>query len=132
MGLLHGGGRNDFGNGLALQFSGQRVARAVARRIRFGAMTGWFAALAKAWDQGPGPEIVHLGKGDLQPGSLALEIVKRLRQGFAILSDSVYRCQKYSAISLCRQDSHSDVVHPEFIAALTPKWPPMSLRIAFK
>jgi hypothetical protein len=81
MGLLHGGGRNDFGDSLALQFSSERVARAVALRIRFGAMAGRFATFAKAWDQGSGPEIVHLGKGNLQPGSLALEIIKRLRQG---------------------------------------------------
>ena len=79
--LLHGGGRDDFGDSLTLQFSGEGVARAVAGRIRFGAMTGWFATLAKAWDQGSGPEIVHLGEGNLQPGSLALEIVERLRQG---------------------------------------------------
>jgi hypothetical protein len=110
--LLHGGGRNDFGDGLALQFSGERVAGAVAGRIRLGAMTGWFAALAKAWDQGSGPEIVHLGEGNLQFGSLALEIVERLRQGGVFLSDSVYRCQNYRGIPLRRQDSHSAVVHP--------------------
>ena len=79
--LLHGGGRDDFGDSLALHFSGERVARAMAGRIRFGTMTGWFAALAKACHQGPGPKIVRLGEGNLQPGSLALEIVERLRQG---------------------------------------------------
>jgi len=40
----------------------------------------FFAALAKAWDQGSGPKVVHLGEGNLQSGSLALEIVERLRQ----------------------------------------------------
>jgi hypothetical protein len=111
--LLHSGGRNNLGDRLALQFSGERVARAVAGRIRLGAMTGWFAALAKAWDQGSGPEIVHLGEGNLQSGSLALEIVERLRQGRVFLSDSVYRCQNYTAVSQRRQDSHSVVVHPQ-------------------
>jgi hypothetical protein len=51
----------------------------MTRGIRFGAVTGWFTALAKACYQGPGPEIVHLGEGNLQPRSFALEIVERLR-----------------------------------------------------
>ena len=52
----------------------------MAGRIRLGAMTGWFATLAKACHQGSGSEIVEAGEGDLQPGSLALEIIERLRQ----------------------------------------------------
>jgi hypothetical protein len=83
----------------------------MAGRIGFGAMTIWFTALAKACNQGPGPEIVHLGEGDLQSGSFALEIIKRWGQR-GLLSDSVYRCQNYRAIPLHRQDSHSGVVHP--------------------
>jgi hypothetical protein len=92
--LFHGGGRNDFGNRLVLHNSCERVARPMAGRIGFGAMTGWFTALAKACNQRPGPEIVRLGEGNLQTGSLALKIVERLRQGWAPLSDSVYNCQK--------------------------------------
>jgi hypothetical protein len=90
----------------------------MAGRIRFGAMTGWFTALAKACHQGPGPEIVHLGEGTLQPGSFALEIIERLRQEGLLLSDSIYRCQNCSAISRHRQDSHSGVVHPSVSARL--------------
>ena len=110
--LLHGGGRDDFRDSLTLHLSSERIARAMAGRIRFGAMTGWFAALAKAWNQGSGPKIVHFGEGNLQPGSFALEIIERLRHGRKLLSDSVYRCQNCKPISLCRQDSHSGVVHP--------------------
>ena len=81
--LLHPGGWNDSGNSLAGHFSGERVARAVAGRIWFGAMTGWFAAFAKTFNQGPGPEIVHLGQGNLQSRSFALEIIERLGQASA-------------------------------------------------
>ena len=84
----------------------------MAGRIRFGTMTGWFAALAKACHQGPGPKIVRLGEGNLQPGSLALEIIERLKQGRVLLSSSVYRCQNYGRFSHRRQDSHFGVVHP--------------------
>jgi hypothetical protein len=83
LGLLDRGGGNDLGDGLAFHFSGERVARTVTRRIRLGAVTGWFAALAKAIHQGPGPEIVHLGEGTLQPGSFALKIIERWGQGGA-------------------------------------------------
>lgn len=81
--LLHPGGWNDSGDSLAGHFSGERVARAVAGRIWFGAMTGWFAAFAKTFNQGSGPEIVHLGEGNFQSGSFALEIVERGGQGSA-------------------------------------------------
>jgi hypothetical protein len=46
-------------------------------------MTGWFAAFAKTFNQGPGPEIVHLGEGNFQSGSLALEIIERWGQASA-------------------------------------------------
>jgi hypothetical protein len=51
----------------------------MAGRIRFGAMTAWFAAFAKSWNQGSGAKIVQLGEGNLQLGSFALEIIERLR-----------------------------------------------------
>jgi hypothetical protein len=46
----------------------------MAGRTRLGAMTGWFTAFAKTFHQGAGPEIVHLGEGNLQFGSFAPEI----------------------------------------------------------
>jgi len=44
-------------------------------------MTGWFPAFAKTFNQGTGPKIAHLGEGNLQLGSFALEIIEGLRQG---------------------------------------------------
>jgi hypothetical protein len=79
--LLDRCGGNDFGNRLASYFPGKRVAGAVAGRIRFGAMTSWFAAFAKAIHQGPRPKIIHLREGKLKSGAFALQIIERWGQG---------------------------------------------------
>jgi hypothetical protein len=100
--LLYCRRRNDFGDRFSFHFSGQRVTWAVARGIRLGAMTRWFTALAKAVNQGSGPEIVQFGEGKFQPGSFALKISNGIGQSI-FLSDSYIRCQNTTSGLVCRK-----------------------------